>query len=37
MEIRNIVTVAYFVVAIYMYGGGVMSTLVYLPILEIGW
>ena len=29
MEIRNIVTVAYFVLAIYMYGGGVMSTLVY--------
>src|SRR5262245_11767261 len=29
MEITNIVTVAYFVVAIYMYGGGVMSTLVY--------
>ena len=29
MEIRNIVTVAYFVLAIYMYGGGVMSTLCY--------
>src|SRR5262250_2509320 len=29
MEIRNILTVAYFVLAIYMYGGGVMSTLVY--------
>ena len=29
MEIRNIVTVAYFVLAIYMFGGGVMSTLVY--------
>ena len=29
MQIRNIVTVAYFVLAIYMYGGGVMSTLVY--------
>ena len=29
MEIRSIVTVAYFVLAIYMYGGGVMSTLCY--------
>jgi hypothetical protein len=29
MELRNILTVAYFVLAIYMYGGGVMSTLVY--------
>jgi len=29
MEIRNILTVGYFVLAIYMYGGGVMSTLVY--------
>jgi hypothetical protein len=29
MEIQNILTVAYFVLAIYMYGGGVMSTLVY--------
>jgi hypothetical protein len=29
MEIRSIVTVAYFVMAIYMYGGGVMSTLCY--------
>ncbi len=29
MEIRNILTVAYFVLAIYMYGGGVMSTLGY--------
>jgi hypothetical protein len=29
METRNILTVAYFVLAIYMYGGGVMSTLVY--------
>jgi len=29
MEIRIIVTVAYFVLAIYMYGGGVMSTLAY--------
>jgi hypothetical protein len=29
MEIRNILTVAYFVLSIYMYGGGVMSTLVY--------
>ena len=29
MEARIIVTVAYFVLAIYMYGGGVMSTLVY--------
>jgi|SRR6266705_1905853 len=29
MEIRNILTVAYFVLAIYMFGGGVMSTLVY--------
>jgi hypothetical protein len=29
MEIRDILTVAYFVLAIYMYGGGVMSTLVY--------
>jgi hypothetical protein len=31
MELRNILTVAYFVLAIYMYGGGVMSTLVYYP------
>lgn len=29
MEIASIVTVAYFVLAIYMYGGGVMSTLIY--------
>jgi len=29
MEVRIILTVAYFVLAIYMYGGGVMSTLVY--------
>ena len=29
MEIRNIVTVAYFVVTIYMLGGGVMSNLCY--------
>jgi hypothetical protein len=29
METRNILTVTYFVLAIYMYGGGVMSTLVY--------
>jgi hypothetical protein len=29
MEIRNIVTVTYFVLAFYMFGGGVMSTLVY--------
>lgn len=29
MEIGSILTVAYFVLAIYMYGGGVMSTLVY--------
>lgn len=29
MEIRSIVTVAYFVLSIYMYGGGVMSTLCY--------
>ena len=29
MELRNIVTVAYFVVTIYMLGGGVMSTLCY--------
>ena len=29
MEIRNIVTAAYFVLAVYMYGGGVMSTLCY--------
>jgi|SRR5579859_2415188 len=29
MEIRDVLTVAYFVLAIYMYGGGVMSTLVY--------
>ena len=29
MEIRIVVTVAYFVLAIYMYGGGVMSTLAY--------
>jgi hypothetical protein len=29
MEMRSIVTVAYFVLAIYMYGGGVMSTLCY--------
>jgi hypothetical protein len=29
MEIRSIVTVVYFVLAIYMYGGGVMSTLCY--------
>ena len=29
MEIRSFVTVAYFVLAIYMYGGGVMSTLCY--------
>ena len=29
MEIRNIVTVAYFFLSIYMYGGGVMSTLCY--------
>jgi hypothetical protein len=29
MEIRNILTVAYFVLANYTFGGGVMSTLVY--------
>src|SRR5713101_2970939 len=29
METRNILTVAYFVLAIYMFGAGVMSTLVY--------
>jgi len=29
MAIRNILTAAYFVLAIYMYGGDVMSTLVY--------
>ena len=29
MEIRNILTVAYFVLAIYMYGGSVISTLIY--------
>lgn len=29
MEMRSVVTVAYFVLAIYMYGGGVMSTLCY--------
>ena len=29
MEMRNILTVAYFVLAIYMYGAGVMSTLCY--------
>lgn len=29
MAMRNILTVAYFVLAIYMFGGGVMSTLVY--------
>ena len=29
IETRNIVTVAYFVLAIYMFGAGVMSTLVY--------
>ena len=29
MEIRDILTEAYFVLAIYIYGGGVMSTLVY--------
>jgi hypothetical protein len=29
METRSILTVTYFVLAIYMYGGGVMSTLVY--------
>jgi hypothetical protein len=29
MEIRKVLTVAYFVLAIYMFGGGVMSTLVY--------
>lgn len=29
MEIRNIVTVAYFVLTIYMFGGGVMSNLCY--------
>ena len=29
MQLRDILTVAYFVLAIYMYGGGVMSTLVY--------
>lgn len=29
MELRNIVTVAYFVVTIYMLGGGVMSNLCY--------
>src|SRR5579872_3469721 len=28
-EARNILTVAYFVLAIYMFGAGVMSTLVY--------
>jgi hypothetical protein len=27
MEMRNILTVAYFVLAIYMFGGGVMSIL----------
>jgi len=29
MNMRNMLTVAYFVLAIYMFGGGVMSTLVY--------
>jgi hypothetical protein len=29
MQLRDILTVAYFLLAIYMYGGGVMSTLVY--------
>ena len=29
MQLRDILTVAYFVLAIYMYSGGVMSTLVY--------
>ena len=29
MEIRNILTVAYFVLSMYVFGGGVMSTLVY--------
>ena len=31
MDIRNIVTVAYFVLAIYGFGGGVMSGVVYYP------
>jgi hypothetical protein len=31
MEITHALTVAYFVLSIYMYGGGVMSTLVYYP------
>lgn len=29
MEIRNILTVAYFVLSMYIFGGGVMSALVY--------
>ncbi len=29
MEIRNILTVAYFVLSMYVFGGGVMSALVY--------
>ena len=29
MEIRNILTVAYFVLAMYTFGGGVMGTVVY--------
>jgi hypothetical protein len=38
METRNILTVAYFVLAIYMYGGGVMSTLVYYQSWKlVGW
>ncbi len=35
MELRNIMTVAYFVLAIYAYGGGVMSTLVYYKSWEL--
>jgi len=31
MDIRNILTVAYFVLAIYGFGGGVMSGVVYYP------
>src|SRR5713101_7663784 len=31
MDIRNILTVAYFVLAIYAFGGGVMSGVVYYP------
>jgi len=35
MEMRNILTVAYFVLAIYAFGGGVMSTLVYYKSWEL--